>query len=157
MPSLAQLTAEQTPLYKQTEPVQQMPDERDLSRPATRRSRTASSTTGVENYKEFWYSLVGLASIGQSFDGNGPVGQFLVGNSGQTLQVGSRSSRARQPTSKANCACSRTHRCRRSARARRIPAEEPPYKPLVPCYTQALPELQRPALAGARRRERMRR
>ena len=46
-----------------------------------------SSTTGVENYKEFWYSLVGLDSIGQGFDGNGPVVRFLVGNSGQTLQV----------------------------------------------------------------------
>ncbi len=45
-----------------------------------------SSTTGVEDYKEFWYSLVGLDSIGQGFDGNGPVAKFLVGNSGQTLR-----------------------------------------------------------------------
>ena len=46
-----------------------------------------AATTGVENYKEFWYSLVGLDGIGQGFDGNGPTGRFLVGNSGQTLEV----------------------------------------------------------------------
>ena len=41
-----------------------------------------TSTTGVEDYKEFWYSLVGLDSIGQNFDGNGPAVRSLVGNSG---------------------------------------------------------------------------
>ncbi|MEV4422819.1 MlaD family protein [Patulibacter sp. NPDC049589] len=28
-------------------------------------------SSGVENYKEFWYAVVGLAGEGQSFDGNG--------------------------------------------------------------------------------------
>ena len=28
-------------------------------------------SSGVENYKEFWYALVGLAGEGQTFDGNG--------------------------------------------------------------------------------------
>ncbi len=30
-----------------------------------------SLSTGVENYKEFWYSMVGFAGEGQNFDGNG--------------------------------------------------------------------------------------
>ena len=35
-----------------------------------------------------------------------------------------------------------------------LPRRRAAYQPLVPCYTQALPELQRPALAGPRGRER---
>ena len=45
-----------------------------------------NASSGVEDYKEFWYSLVGLNGIGQSFDGNGSRAKFLVGNSGQTLR-----------------------------------------------------------------------
>nr|MBA2349008.1 MCE family protein [Solirubrobacterales bacterium] len=36
-------------------------------------------TTGVENYKEFWYSLVGLAGEDQNFDANGPYVRFQTG------------------------------------------------------------------------------
>jgi len=33
-------------------------------------------STGEENYKEFWYSMVGLAGEGQDFDGNGMYVRF---------------------------------------------------------------------------------
>ena len=36
-------------------------------------------TTGVENYKEFFYTLVGLAGEGQNFDGNGMYVRFQTG------------------------------------------------------------------------------
>lgn len=36
-------------------------------------------STGVENYKEFWYSLVGLNAESQNFDGNGNYVRFQVG------------------------------------------------------------------------------
>ncbi len=36
-------------------------------------------STGKENYKEFWYSMVGLAGEGQSFDGNGQFVRFQTG------------------------------------------------------------------------------
>ncbi len=62
-----------------------MPHQRALSRAGNTRIQDGSSTTGVENYKEFWYSVVGLASLGQSFDGNGEFAHFLAGNGGQTL------------------------------------------------------------------------
>ena len=45
-----------------------------------------SSTSGVEDYKEFWYSIVGLNSLGQNFDGNGTMARFLVPSGGQTLR-----------------------------------------------------------------------
>jgi hypothetical protein len=31
-----------------------------------------STSSGIENYKEFWYALVGWNSEAQSFNGNGP-------------------------------------------------------------------------------------
>ncbi len=105
-PALAHLQAEQTPLYKQTELFNKCMT--NVIYPAgNTKIQDGTSTTGVENYKEFWYSLVGLASIGQGFDGNGPSARFLVGNSGQTLRSqptsvlgthlkGSRCSRARR-------------------------------------------------------------
>jgi virulence factor Mce-like protein len=45
-------------------------------------------TTGVENYKEFAYGLVGLASEGQNFDGNGQYVRFQAGGGTQTVSLG---------------------------------------------------------------------
>ena len=40
---------------------------------------THTATTGKENYKEFWYSLVGLNAESQNFDGNGNYVRFQAG------------------------------------------------------------------------------
>jgi ABC-type transporter Mla subunit MlaD len=45
-------------------------------------------TTGVENYKEFWYAMVGLAGESQNFDGNGNYVRFAVGGGDQTISTG---------------------------------------------------------------------
>jgi phospholipid/cholesterol/gamma-HCH transport system substrate-binding protein len=45
-------------------------------------------TTGVENYKEFWYALVGLAGEGANFDGNGMYVRFATGTGGQVVSSG---------------------------------------------------------------------
>ena len=45
-------------------------------------------TTGVENYKEFFYTLVGLAGEGQNFDGNGMYVRFQTGGGSQTVSLG---------------------------------------------------------------------
>jgi ABC-type transporter Mla subunit MlaD len=45
-------------------------------------------TTGAENYKEFWYTMVGLAGEGQNFDGNGSYVRFAVGGGDQTISTG---------------------------------------------------------------------
>ena len=50
-------------------------------------------TTGAENYKEFFYALVGLAGEGQNFDGNGMYVRFQTGGGSQT----SRSARLERP------------------------------------------------------------
>jgi len=105
-----------------------------------------TSTSGVEDYKEFWYSLVGLSGIGQGFDGNGTVAKFLVGNSGQTLRT--------QPTSlvgnKLKPGLRLLGRSPLAPLGTRpaFPSEEPSYQPLVPCYTQALPNFNGPLSSG---------
>ena len=57
--------------------------------------RTARSTTGKENYKEFWYALVGLAGEGQNFDGNGIYVRFQPGGGTRRSRLGKGSLRAR--------------------------------------------------------------
>ena len=83
-PALAKLSAEQVPLYKETEAFNKCLT-KVIYPTGNAKLQDGNATSGVENYKEFWYSLVGLTGIGQNFDGNGAFTQFLVGNSGQTL------------------------------------------------------------------------
>ena len=66
-------TAEQMPLYKQTEPVQQVPDERDLSRPATPSCRTGRAPRASKTTRSSGTAWWASPAIGQSFDGNGDV------------------------------------------------------------------------------------
>ena len=45
-------------------------------------------TTGVENYKEFFQSLVGLSGESQNFDGNGQYTRFQTGGGANRVQTG---------------------------------------------------------------------
>jgi virulence factor Mce-like protein len=45
-------------------------------------------TSNEENYKEFWYAMVGLAGESQDFDGNGHYVRFQVGGGSQTISTG---------------------------------------------------------------------
>jgi phospholipid/cholesterol/gamma-HCH transport system substrate-binding protein len=144
VPSLARIQSEQTPVFKQTEAFNKCMTKVIFPAGDTK-IQDGSSTTGVENYKEFWYSLVGLDSIGQDFTGNGPAVRFLVGNSGQTLRS--------QPTSLLGTKLKGAPLLARSPLPPQgtrpaFPAEEPPYEPLVPCDTQALPEFNGPLSQG---------
>ena len=85
VPPLAQLEAEQVPFYNQTDQFNKCLTNVIIPAGNTK-LQDGSATSGVEDYKEFWYSLVGLNGIGQSFDGNGSRTKFLVGNSGETLR-----------------------------------------------------------------------
>jgi len=143
-PSLARLTGEQVPLFQQADLFNKCLTK--VFYPAgNTKLQDGTSTSGVEDYKEFWYSLVGLASIGQGFDGNGAMVKFLVGNSGQTLRSA--------PVSILNTKIQGLRLLARSPLAPQgtrpaYPAEEPPYEPLVPCYTQAVPNFNGPLSQG---------
>jgi ABC-type transporter Mla subunit MlaD len=106
-----------------------------------------SNTTGVEVYKEFWYAMAGLAGIGQNFDGNGAAGRFIAGGSGNAVL-------SPPPTVvKEGAPPGTRHLVAQTAlepegTRPRFPGSEPPYKPLVPCDTQALPNFNGPLASG---------
>jgi phospholipid/cholesterol/gamma-HCH transport system substrate-binding protein len=144
VPVLAKLQAEQIPFYKQTEQFNKCTT--NVIIPAgNAKLQDGSSTSGVEDYKEFWYSLVGLSGLGQGFNGNGTFARFVVGNSGQTLRS--------QPVSILGTNVKGlkllAHSPQQPLGTRpAYPAEEPPYEPLVPCSKQKLPEFNGPLSQG---------
>jgi len=92
-----------------------------------------SFTTGVENYKEFWYTLVGLAGESQNFDGNGQYVRFQPGGGTQTLGTGrSNNGTAPQAFNPGSPPVGT-----RPA----YPGKRPPYRPDVECHTQGIPDL----------------
>ena len=143
-PTFAKLTSELTPLYNQTGAFSQC-----LSKvfypEANTKLQDGASTSGVESYKELWYAFTGLAGISQSFDGNGTVAHFLIGNSGQTIKSA--------PTSIFGTKLRGLQLLAHSplpplGTSPAYPSEEPPYKPLVPCASQTPPELNGPLAHG---------
>ena len=143
-PQLALLTSEQIPFQQQTELFNKCLS--NVLIPAgNTKLQDGSATSGVEDYKEFWYSLTGLSGIGQSFDGNGTMSRFLLGSGGPTITsapagvLGS-SSQGLKLIAHASLAPQGTRPA--------FPKTEPAYKPLVPCYKQALPEFNGPLSQG---------
>jgi hypothetical protein len=96
-------------------------------------------TTGVENYKEFFYTLVGLAGEGQNFDGNGMYVRIQTGGGSQTLSLGSQTASSGQLFGN-NVAVPLGNRPA-------WPGKRPPYKPNATCYKQTRPNLNGPAAA----------
>jgi ABC-type transporter Mla subunit MlaD len=143
-PALAQLTSEQTPFYKQTELFNKCLTK--VFYPAgNTKIQDGSSTTGVEDYKEFWYGLTGLAGIGQGFDGNGTLTHFLLGSGGPTIRSAPTSI---QGTSLKGLKLLAHASLPPEGTRPAFPSTEPPYEPLVPCYTQAVPDINGPLSSG---------
>jgi phospholipid/cholesterol/gamma-HCH transport system substrate-binding protein len=143
-PALVRLQSEQVPFYHQSELLSKC--QTNVIFPAgNAKLQDGSSTSGVEDYKEFWYSLVGLNSLGQKFDGNGTMARFLVPSGGQTLT-----------SAPVSILGTKIKGLRLLAHAilppqgtrPAYPAEEPPYKPLVNCSTQKLPNFNGPLAQG---------
>jgi phospholipid/cholesterol/gamma-HCH transport system substrate-binding protein len=90
-------------------------------------------STGVENYKEAFYTFVGLAGEGQNFDGNGSYVRFNVQGGDQTAALGP----GNNLTQKVFSNYVKPPLGTRPA----YPGKKPPYKPDVPCYTNKLPDV----------------
>ena len=92
-------------------------------------------TSNKENYKEFWYAMVGLAGESQNFDGNGHYVRFQVGGGSQTISTGkyggNGGEQAVRPTSTR----------RRSARGPPTRASARRTTPRRCCKDQKLPDL----------------
>ncbi len=143
-PPLAQLTAEQTTFQVQTEKFNKCLTKVIIPAGNTR-LQDGTSTSGVEAYKEFWYGLTGVTGIGQTFDGNGTLTKFLLGGGGPTIKsapstVEGKNINGLKLVAHATLAPEGTRPA--------FPKTEPAYKPLVPCYTQALPEFNGPLSQG---------
>jgi phospholipid/cholesterol/gamma-HCH transport system substrate-binding protein len=143
-PALAKLFGEQPAFFKQTEAFSKCLT-KVFYPAANTKIQDGPNTSGVETYKEFFSTLTGLAGLGQSFDGNGTMTRFLVGGGGNTF----RSAPVGIPNSQSK-GLSLVARAPLAPEGTRpaFPAEEPAYKPLVPCYTQAVPNFNGPLSQG---------
>ena len=144
-PTIAGLVVPQPAFFKQTDLFSKCLTK--VFYPASNtKLQDGSSTTGVEAYKEFWYSTAGLAGIGQSFDGNGQLTRFMLSTGSQTLRsapataVGATSGKGLRLLAHTSQPPLGTRPA--------FPATEPPYKPLVQCSTQAPQELNGPLAQG---------
>jgi ABC-type transporter Mla subunit MlaD len=90
-------------------------------------------SSGVENYKEAFYTFVGLAGEGQNFDGNGSYVRFNVNGGDQTVSLGP----GNNLTQKVFSNYVKPPLGTRPA----YPGKKPPYKPDAPCYEQKLPDV----------------
>ncbi len=90
----------------------------------------------VENYKEFWYTMVGLAGESANFDGNGSYIRAGTGGGANTIQLGR--SRVRNSTviGNANFVPRGTSPL--------YPKTQPPYRLDAPCFRQQLPDVNGP-------------
>jgi phospholipid/cholesterol/gamma-HCH transport system substrate-binding protein len=90
----------------------------------------------VENYKEFWYSMVGLAGEGEGFDGNGSYIRFAVGGGSHQLRLGKSQALRGTVIGNANFAPLGTTPL--------YPKSQPPYKTAARCYRNQLPDVNGP-------------
>jgi virulence factor Mce-like protein len=95
--------------------------------------------TGRENYKEFFWGLVGLSGEGQNFDGNGMYVRFQPGGGSQGVTLGDQSSSSGALFGN-NVGVPLGNRPF-------DPRKRPPYRPDVKCHTQRLPNVNGPAAA----------
>jgi virulence factor Mce-like protein len=88
---------------------------------------------GQPNYREFAYTLVGLAGEGQNSDGNGGYVHFQPGGGGQTIALGADSP---APTFARVFPGTGTQPA--------TPGAKPPYTASVPCFESKLPDVNGP-------------
>jgi len=145
-PSIAQLFVPQAAFVKQTDLFAKCLS--NVFYPAgNTKLQDGAATSGVEAYREFWYATVGVAGFSQNFDGNGPFDRFMINTGSDTLVTppvtvigasqGGRKLQLLAHTSQPPLGTSPA-----------FPATEPQYKPLVPCNTQAPPNLNGSAAHG---------
>jgi phospholipid/cholesterol/gamma-HCH transport system substrate-binding protein len=92
--------------------------------------------SGAANYKEFWYTMVGLAGEGQNFDGNGMYVRFQPGGGPFTVSTGPSTLSGQQLFGNAVSPPLGT---------RPKYGKEPPFNPNLACYKNQIPDLNGPA------------
>ncbi|MGN6373265.1 MAG: MlaD family protein [Solirubrobacteraceae bacterium] len=144
-PTLAQIVNAQNSLFKQGDALAKC-FTNVIFPSGNAKLQDGPNTSGVENYKEFWEAMVGFAGTGENFDGNGLMPRFLISTGTQTL----RSRPASVVGEKTRAGFRLLAHTADTPEGTRpaFPASEPPYKPLVPCYTQKVPDFNGPLSQG---------
>jgi phospholipid/cholesterol/gamma-HCH transport system substrate-binding protein len=101
---------------------------------------TDALTTDEENYKEFWYAMVGLAGEGQNFDGNGPYVRFQTGGGQQTISTGEVGGAVGDEQAVGDVLYANPGVQPIGTRPA-YPRLRPPYNPTKLCHTNDLPDL----------------
>lgn len=87
----------------------------------------------VENYKEFWYGMVGLAGEAQSFDGNGSSIRTGLGGGSYLVNYGTSRRDGTKVSANANL--------RPLGSSPLFPTAPPPKNLTAPCFRQSLPDV----------------
>jgi phospholipid/cholesterol/gamma-HCH transport system substrate-binding protein len=95
-------------------------------------------STGFQNYKEFWQTMVGFAGENQDFDGNGSYNRFQAGGGGYRVQTG--------PVGAGGPLFANATAPPLGTRPARTP--KPPYKGGVACHTNKVPDLNAARIGG---------
>jgi phospholipid/cholesterol/gamma-HCH transport system substrate-binding protein len=97
-------------------------------------------SSGVPNFKEFWYTVVGLAGESQGFDGAGSYTRTATGGGDVLIKSGKLAGRPKSRDTVYGNAIVPP----KGTRPRR-PSKAPPYKDTVACYKNPKPNLNGPA------------
>ncbi|MET0601713.1 MAG: MlaD family protein [Baekduia sp.] len=97
-------------------------------------------SANVENYKEFWYAMVGQNGEGQSFDGNGALLRLSAAGGGNFIRSGKSNYAPESYLANATLPPLRT----RPAFAGKLP----PINRDAPCYLQPVPDVNGPGSIG---------
>ncbi|MGH2781609.1 MAG: hypothetical protein ACRDLA_09420, partial [Thermoleophilaceae bacterium] len=97
-------------------------------------------SAGVENYKEFWYAMVGQAGEGQSFDGNGPWLRLAAPGGVHTIKSG--------PTNYTGDPVFGNYAAAPLRTSPAFPGSAPPLRRDVPCHRNPVPDVNGPASIG---------
>jgi phospholipid/cholesterol/gamma-HCH transport system substrate-binding protein len=89
--------------------------------------------TNIENYKEFWQTMVGLSGESQNFDGNGSYVRFQPGGGSQAVALGSPGSSTGQLIGAAAAPVQGVQP--------KYPGKRPPYVASVHCNKSKIPDL----------------
>lgn len=104
--------------------------------------RDGSLSSGVPNYREFWYAMAAQAAEGQGADGNGNYLRINASGGPVTIESGKTNWLGQADTGFAQMPAKPL----RTKPA--YPNSVPPLQRVVPCYTQPVPDVNGPASTG---------
>jgi phospholipid/cholesterol/gamma-HCH transport system substrate-binding protein len=92
--------------------------------------------TNTANYKEFWWTMVGLSGESQNFDGNGSYVRFQPGGGSDTVALGDANSTTGQLIGSSPAPVLGVRP--------KYPGKRPPYNSSVPCHQSKIPDVNGP-------------